>query len=58
MLQYQNNVYMASDCHRFSKPAGLQVGYIWVRVWVGVLQPSPYPYPQHGLEGFGGFEGR
>ena len=25
----------SSDCHR------LQIGYTWVRVWVGVLQPSP-----------------
>jgi len=34
-----------SDCHGFRKPAGLRVGYTRVRVWVSILQPSPYPYP-------------
>jgi len=41
-----------SDCHGFKNPHGLQVGYAGVRVRVGFLQPSPYPYPWCGLAGY------
>jgi len=42
----------ASDCHRFKNPRGLWVGYAGVRVRVGFLQPSPYPYPWCRLAGY------
>jgi len=34
-----------SDCH------GLRVGYAGVRVRVGLIRPSPYPYPWRGFRG-------
>jgi len=38
-----------SDCHGFQNSCGLRVGYAGVRVRVGFIWPSPYPYPQCGL---------
>lgn len=46
----------ASDCHGFQNPCGLRVGSAGVRVQVGIIQPSLYPYPWARVGGFtGGF---
>jgi hypothetical protein len=29
----------ARDCHGFPNPCGFWVGYLWVRVWVGISDP-------------------